>query len=56
MRAISASIIVLSGALLLAIGATIQHGQRQTFVTGVGVALGLAGLIAWAMLVKRNEP
>ena len=46
MKAISASIIVLSGALLLAVGATIEHDETQLVTVAIGGALCVVGLIA----------
>jgi hypothetical protein len=48
MKSISASIIVLAGALTFAIGGTIQHSDTQSVVCIVGIALGILGLGAWA--------
>jgi hypothetical protein len=47
MKAVSSSIIVLAGALLLAAGAMINHADTQFFVCSVGTLLGLVGLVAW---------
>jgi hypothetical protein len=56
MKSLSASIIVLAGALTFAIGATIQHGDTQTVVCIVGIALGILGLGAWALaLLSKSE-
>jgi hypothetical protein len=47
MKAISSSIVVLAGSILLAGGAAISHSDTQIFICGVGVVIGLAGMIAW---------
>jgi len=47
MKSISASIIVLSAAILILGGACIQHDGTQLFVMVVGCGVGLAGLGGW---------
>jgi hypothetical protein len=48
MKAISASIIVLAGAIVFATGATIQHNDTQLFVCFAGAGLTIVGLWFWA--------
>jgi hypothetical protein len=56
MKAISASIVVLAGAIVFAQGVTIQHSDTQLFVCLVGGALGLAGLSFWmAAILNKSE-
>ena len=47
MRSISASIVLLSGAILLAAGSFIAHDQTKGLLQFVGGAVGLIGLGAW---------
>lgn len=47
MKAISSSIVVLAGAVLIAGGAAVSHGDTQTFVIIVGCLLGMLGLGTW---------
>jgi hypothetical protein len=47
MKAISASIIVLAGAIIFATGAIVQHDDTQLFVCFVGAGLGMIGLLFW---------
>jgi len=55
MKAISASIIVLAGALTFAIGATIMHSDTQLAVCIVGAVLGIGGVYAWILFLGRSE-
>lgn len=52
MKSISASIVVLSGAILLAAGSFVPHGDTQLTLQLVGSAVGLLGLWAWFMSIK----
>jgi hypothetical protein len=54
MKAISASIIVLSGAILLVGGSYLQHSDTRLFVQIVGCAVGLAGLWGWFTSFKEK--
>ena len=47
MKAISASIVILAAAVLIAGGSHISHNDTKVFVQVVGCGLGLAGLAAW---------
>ena len=47
MKSISASIVLLSGAILLAAGSSVAHAQTRGFLQFVGAAVGLIGLGAW---------
>jgi hypothetical protein len=55
MKAISASIIVLAGALTFAIGATIMHSDTQLAVCIVGAVLGIGGIYAWIPFLGKSE-
>jgi hypothetical protein len=55
MKAISASIVTLAGAVTFAIGATIAHSDTRLTVCGVGAVLGLGGLYAWIMFLGRSD-
>ena len=55
MKSISASIIVLSGALLLVGGSFVSHNQTQQFVQLVGGAVGLLGLGVWIRMINKDE-
>jgi hypothetical protein len=46
MKSISASIVVLSGAILIASGAHVKN-DVQNFMILVGGAVGIVGLVAW---------
>lgn len=46
MKAISASVIVLSGAALLCVGSTVHDGT-QPFIYLCGVVVGIIGLAGW---------
>ena len=48
MECISAAMIVLSGSVIFATGATVQHNDTQTVICLIGSAIGLFGLWAWA--------
>ena len=49
MKAISASIIVLAGAVLITV-----HGDVPNFI---GCVIGAAGFLTWAaIMLRRNEP
>jgi hypothetical protein len=47
MKSISASIVVLSGAIILTGGSFVSHDQTQVFLQFVGCAIGLGGLWMW---------
>jgi hypothetical protein len=47
MKAISASIVVLSGAYIFATGAAIQHSDTKMFVCLAGGVLVIIGLWGW---------
>ena len=47
MKAISASIIVLASAILIAGGSSIQHGDTRLFVQIVGFVFAVIGLGGW---------
>jgi hypothetical protein len=54
MKEISASIIILAGAILIASGAHIQHSDTNLFVQGVGLCLGFIGLWGWFVSLKKE--
>ncbi len=47
MKAISSSIIVLSGAVILSAGSLVRHGDTQMTLQLIGGAIGLLGLVVW---------
>ena len=53
MKCISASIVLLSGAIILTGGSFVAHNQTQGFLQFVGGAIGLVGLAAWFMALKQ---
>lgn len=55
MKSLSASLVVLAAALLIASGAHIRHGDTQLFVMGVGCAVGLLGLWGWWGGLQEKE-
>jgi len=55
MKSISASILVLSGAILLAAGSFVSHSQTQGFLQTVGCVIGLIGLVVWFWSVKQSQ-
>ena len=55
MKAISAAIVVLAGAIVFAAGAIVQHNDTQIFVCSVGGVLGLVGLYSWYTSFRRND-
>ena len=55
MKSISASIIVLSGSGLVAVGPFVRHGDTSTFVMLVGRALALAGLVGWYSTLRSSD-
>jgi hypothetical protein len=54
MKAISASIVVLSGAVILSVGACIRHGDTSIVICLIGSLVGAAGIAGWigAMIGK----
>jgi hypothetical protein len=52
MKAVSASIVVLAGAILLAAGSFIQHSDTKVFVQFVGCLVGVIGLGGWFFAFK----
>ena len=55
MRLISASIIVLAGAILLVGGSHIPHGDTKLFLQFVGCAVGLIGLLGWLVSFREKQ-
>ncbi len=55
MKSISASIIVLAGAILVASGAHVHHSDTQVVVNLIGAALGLIGLGAWIVSLIQKQ-
>jgi hypothetical protein len=53
MKTISASIIVLVGALLL-LGSDRFASDTQTFIMVVGCGVGVAGFVGWFMTLKEK--
>jgi hypothetical protein len=53
MKSVSASLVLLSGALILTGGSFVAHDQTQGFLQFVGVAIGLVGLAAWFKTFKQ---
>jgi hypothetical protein len=53
MKPLSASIIVLSAAILIASGGHIRHHDTSVAVMALGCLIGLGGLISW--LVSFQE-
>jgi hypothetical protein len=54
MKAISASIVVLAGAILLAVGSLVQHADTKLFVQVVGSVVGGIGLGAWFISFREK--
>ena len=54
MKAISASIVILAAAVLIAGGSHIAHNDTKLFVQVVGCGLGLAGLAVWFVSLKEK--
>ncbi|MEY2408127.1 MAG: hypothetical protein QOF48_797 [Verrucomicrobiota bacterium] len=54
MKSISASIIVLAGAILIVGGSHIQHDGTQLFVDTVGCGVGLVGLAGWFVCIREK--
>ena len=55
MKSISASIVLLSGAIILVGGSFVTQNQTQGFLQFVGGAIGLVGLGAWFMTFKQSK-
>jgi hypothetical protein len=55
MKSISASIIVLSGAMVLVGGAFVGHHDTSTFVMLAGCVLGIAGLFGWYSTLRDSD-
>ncbi len=54
MKSISASIIVLAGAVLIAGGSNIQHSDTRLFIQVVGFMIALIGLGAWFIAFREK--
>ena len=54
MKSISASIVVLAGAMVFASGTFEDHSDTQIFVKFVGGLLSFVGLIGWVTCLKRE--
>jgi hypothetical protein len=55
MKSISASIIVLSGAIVLSAGGLVTHSDTSLFMMFAGGIVGLIGLYGWWVSVQKNE-
>ncbi len=55
MNALSSSIIVFSGAFLLAVGSHVRHSDTGAFVQVVGCLVGILGFIGWFKACS-NDP
>jgi hypothetical protein len=56
MKAISASIIVLSGSILYGIGAAFTRSETQMVTCALGFLLALFGFVAWIMAMGNKSP
>jgi hypothetical protein len=54
MKPLSASLVVLAAAILVASGAHVRHGDTQIFVMGLGCAVGLLGIWGWRATLKEK--
>jgi hypothetical protein len=56
MKAISASIVVVAGAILFSVGQMLNHPDSGLVTCLVGAAIGIIGLIGWyrAMIEKSD--
>jgi VIT1/CCC1 family predicted Fe2+/Mn2+ transporter len=54
MKAISASIVILAAAVLIAVGSHVSHNDTKLFVQVVGCGLGLAGLFVWYLGLQEK--
>jgi hypothetical protein len=55
MKAISAAIIVLAGAIVFSAGVITNHADTQLFVCLAGAVLAAAGFVAWLMACSGRE-
>lgn len=53
MRTVSASIVVLAGALILSIGSMVSHGDTQATLQLIGGAVGGYGLVVWHTEMRK---
>lgn len=47
MKMLSASIIVLTGGIVLSVGSLVGHHDTKLFLQFVGCGVGITGLMAW---------
>jgi hypothetical protein len=55
MKCISASIVVLAGAILIAFGSFVPHNDTQLFNQIVGIFVGIAGLVGWFSAFRSEK-
>ena len=55
MKCISASIVVLAGAIVLVGGSHVGHDQTQGFLQMLGSTLGAVGLVVWFKTLKSSQ-
>jgi hypothetical protein len=55
MKPISASIVVLAAAILMAGGSQISHSDTQRIVLCIGGAVGIFGLVAWIISFREEN-
>lgn len=55
MKSISAAIVVLSGSVVLSVGANVPHGDTQAFTMLAGGGLILIGLFGWWQAMRKAD-
>jgi hypothetical protein len=55
MKAISASIVVFTGAAMFVAGAFHQHTDTKMVVCAAGMVVGLIGLVAWLNALRSRD-
>jgi hypothetical protein len=55
MKAISASVVVLAGMILLLGGAFVAHSDSRLFVQSVGCLVGIIGLAGWFSSIRKPD-
>lgn len=55
MKAISSAIVALAGAVIMLSAPSVSPEYRSAGIAGVGFAIVLTGLVAWAVSMRREN-
>ena len=53
MKAVSAAIVVVAGALLMSLGGNVSHNDTRDVLMLIGGAVGVYGLVVWHLEIRK---